>query len=140
MDRTIDTSKIDEAIEHAKAVAAEHPDTDCEQEHLQLAEWLEELKFQRDNVRRLTTAIEKVSQDFREFRRKAATSMDDNVHIRVEISQWSKRWMGAIEISRVALEHIRIGEAALMLEQGTRLIQETIGGWLVERERRGWGP
>lgn len=57
VDRHVDTDKINQFIQGAKIVAASHPGTDIEQEQLQLAEWLEELKFQRSNVERLTTAL-----------------------------------------------------------------------------------
>jgi uncharacterized Zn finger protein (UPF0148 family) len=57
VDRHIDTDRIDQAIHDAKVVAANHPGTDTEQEQLQLSMWLEELKFQRSNVERLTTAL-----------------------------------------------------------------------------------
>lgn len=41
---------LDGAIAHARKVAMESPGTDCAHEHTQLAEWLEELKFQRSRV------------------------------------------------------------------------------------------
>lgn len=129
---------LNEAIEHAESIALEGGC--CAGDHEQLATWLTELKHLRTRARGLFERLESLQKEFREFRRKAATSLDDNVHIRVEISQWSKRWMGAIEISNEALKYIRMGEGAMMLEQGTRLLQETIGGFLVERERRGWEP
>lgn len=48
---------LDEAINHAKEVAANKCD-ECGKEHAQLAEWLQELKTQRDRVDVLTEQIE----------------------------------------------------------------------------------
>ena len=41
---------LDEAIAHAKEVAASSKRDECGKEHAQLAEWLQELKVQRDRV------------------------------------------------------------------------------------------
>lgn len=38
---------LDEAIQHCKEVAENTTCVDCKKEHLQLAEWLEELKKRR---------------------------------------------------------------------------------------------
>ena len=42
---------LDDAIAHCKEVAENTTCVDCKEEHLQLAEWLEELKKRRsDNI------------------------------------------------------------------------------------------
>jgi hypothetical protein len=40
----------------------------------------------------------------------------------------------------MAFEMAKMSNADMLLEHGTRLLRETIGGFLVERERRGWEP
>lgn len=40
---------LDEAIQHCKEVAENTTCNACKEEHLQLAEWLKELKRRRDN-------------------------------------------------------------------------------------------
>lgn len=131
---------LDDAIDHAEQVAFMLKDDNpgCAAEHERLAGWLKELRHLRLQNSGLIRRVEDLQREFREFKRNAATSMDENVHIRVEISQFSKRWMGAFEISKMVLEHIRVSEAELLLEHGTNLLRETIGGFLVERERRSW--
>lgn len=136
----IQVPTLDDAIDHAEQVAFMLKDDNpgCAAEHERLADWLKELRHLRLQNSGLIKRVESLQKEFREFKRNAATSIDENVHIRLEISQFSKRWMGAIEISREVFGYIRIGEAALMLEQGTNLLKEVIGGFLVERERRVW--
>ena len=129
--------KLEEAIEHAKVVAAEHPGTECEQEHLQLAEWLDELRFQRSNVSRMTRAVEEAHRKLREFRRVAMTSPDFNVHVRVEISQLRKQWMHACEVTEQVFED---HGPEILLEAATDMLREAIGGFMVEKQRRPWEP
>lgn len=54
-----DVMNLDEAIEHAMNVYVECPKEDCNQEHLQLAKWLIELKRLREVVDKDTKDIRK---------------------------------------------------------------------------------
>jgi hypothetical protein len=45
---------LDGAIEYARDVAMRNPETNSAHEYTQIAEWLEELKFQRGRVQELT--------------------------------------------------------------------------------------
>lgn len=133
---------LDDAIEHARQVATmlEDENPACAAQHTQLAEWLGELKYRRQEVSGLVGSLDKLRQRFREFQRDAAPSMDENVHIRMEISQFDKRWMNAKEVSKYVLEHLRMGEQTLLFDLGEQLLRETIGGWLIEKQRRPWEP
>ena len=134
-----DTESLDKAIEHARQTAAmireENPG--CAEEHVQLAEWLEELKFQRANVNRVTDALAKTHERLNEYRRASGTSLDGNIHMRLSISQGGRSWNGAQIVDRVTASHVRMGEQELLLEVGDRLLRDVLGGFIIERKRKG---
>lgn len=57
---------LDEAIKHCREVADKKCD-DCGKEHLQLAEWLEELKENRETINRQNAEIERLEKANKSF-------------------------------------------------------------------------
>lgn len=136
VDRATDAPKIEAAIRHAKDVAKDNEGTDCEQEHLQLAEWLKELLFQRENVARLMREVDELRKEQLRLRRTSSISPDSNIHMRLTISQDHKSWMVAHRISS-NISTFCVNMPGLMLEVGTKLLHEAIEGFLAEKNRRG---
>ena len=134
VDRTTDAPKIEAAIRHAKDVAKDNEGTDCEQEHLQLAEWLKELLFQRENVARLMREVDELRKEQLRLRRTSSISPDSDIHMRLTISQDHKSWMVAHQISSTL--NFRVNTKDLMLETGSKVLHETIEGFLSEKSRR----
>lgn len=129
---------LDEAIEHFRDVAQEDLEP-CVLSHDQLGDWLVELKALRRQNKTLVEKLESVRKEWRKFQRSSGVSMDDDVHIKLSISQFTKTWMNSRIISRYVMKRFGLGEQTLLHEEGKRLLEETIAGFLVERERRGFG-
>lgn len=54
---------LDDAIAHAKQIAADTECKECAEDHCQLAEWLEELKSLRENYEQYNMSKEQLSYD-----------------------------------------------------------------------------
>jgi len=105
VDKTDEGISLDEAIDHAMAKADEcekSGEEECEFEHRKLVRWLTELDALRYRVKQQAKDLDTTHEKLRELHRDVSVSLDEEVHVRVEISQFDKRWRHANSISRDA--------------------------------------
>ena len=86
---------LDEAIAHEE---------ECEPKHLQLVLWLTELRNLRLHSKRLASDLKTTQGELRDLHRDVGISLDENVHVRVEISRFNKRWQNAHQITSDAFD------------------------------------
>jgi len=100
---------LEDAIKHAGTKAEECEkagDEACEFEHRQLVLWLAELHSLRYHSEQLESDLEATRKKLEEVQRAVLVSMDENVHVTVDISRLGEGWRYGVEISGEAWNYL----------------------------------
>lgn len=103
----------------------------------QVLGWLMELRDRREEadahtyqLAELGRALHECREELARLRQAVRPSQDDDVHIRVEISQNAQRWMAARKVS--AATTAAFGRALIVPEEARRAAEEAAIGFLEE--------
>ena len=125
--------QLDEAVDELRQ---RMQDEDVEQ----YLDWLVELQERREEAEvhtyqlaELGRALHECREELARLRRAAMPSSDANIHIRVEISQDTRRWMAARRVSATTME--AFGRVPIVPEEARRAAEEAAIGFLEEALR-----
>ena len=107
-----------------------------------LAKWLDELRESRKTeellrirIADLSESLNEQAKEHRKFRRVASMSPNGNIHMRLDISQYSKAWMSVREISEVVAFRSRIDVQEFVTEIANGLVVQAVSEFFAELRR-----
>lgn len=108
---------LDETIDTAEIILETSP---CDKYSYSVLKYLTKINSLRCHAQQLQHDLDSTREKLKDLQRDAAVSMDEDIHIRVEISQFRKRWIHANRITTQGWS------VAMKLENTVEMLRDVI--------------